>query len=167
MQRFIIMGVSGCGKSSIGAGFAAKIGATFLDGDDLHPQANVTKMSAGIPLNDADRAPWLAAVGQSFVTGDLPLVIGCSALKRSYRDIIRDNAGGPVTFLFLDGSRETIGARMAARENHFMPTALLDSQFATLEPPGADEGALRVNIDQPSEAIVTELVAHLSQASPN
>lgn len=163
MQRFIVMGVSGCGKSSIGAGFAAQIGAAFVDGDDLHPAANVAKMSAGTPLNDADRAPWLAAVGQSFVTGDLPLVIGCSALKRSYRDIIRDNANGPVTFLFLDGTREVISARMAERENHFMPPALLDSQFATLEPPGANEGAVRVDIDQSPEAIVAELVAHFDK----
>ena len=133
------------------------------DGDDLHPAANVAKMSAGTPLNDAGRAPWLAAVGQSFVTGDLPLVIGCSALKRSYRDIIRDNANGPVTFLFLDGTREVISARMAERENHFMPPALLDSQFATLEPPSANEGAVRVDIDQSPEAIVAELVAHFDK----
>ncbi|MEN8831410.1 gluconokinase [Pacificibacter sp.] len=163
MQRFIVMGVSGCGKSSIGAGFAAQIGAEFVDGDDLHPESNVAKMSAGTPLNDADRAPWLAAVGQTFASGDLPMVIGCSALKRSYRDIIRDNAGGPVAFLFLDGSRELIAARMAAREDHFMPPALLDSQFATLERPAANESAVRVNIDQSPKDIVAELVAYFKK----
>lgn len=163
MQRFIVMGVSGCGKSSIGAGFAAQIGATFVDGDDLHPAQNVAKMSAGTPLNDTDRAPWLAAVGQTFTKGSLPLVIGCSALKHSYRDIIRDHAGGPVMFLFLDGTRQLIGTRMAERKDHFMPTELLDSQFAILEPPTPDEESVRVDIDQTAEAIVTELVARFSK----
>lgn len=159
IDRFIIMGVSGCGKSSIGAGFASATGASFVDGDDLHPEANITKMAAGIPLNDADRAPWLAEVGKTFAHHDLPLVIGCSALKRSYRDIIRDNAGGPVTFLHLEGSRDVIAARMAVRSGHFMPPALLDSQFDTLEVPESDEAAVSVNIDQTPEAIVAALVA--------
>jgi gluconokinase len=164
MQRFVVMGVSGCGKSSIGADFAGQIGATFVDGDDLHPAANVAKMSSGTPLTDADRAPWLAAVGQTFAKGDLPLVIGCSALKRSYRDIIRDTAGGPVTFLFLDGTRAVIEARMAKRQGHFMPPALLDSQFATLEPPNDDESAVRVDIDQTPAAIVAELISRIDRS---
>tara|TARA_R110002096_G_scaffold91621_11_gene207208 strand:- start:169 stop:672 length:504 start_codon:yes stop_codon:yes gene_type:complete len=160
MQRFVVMGVSGCGKSSIGAGFAAGIGAHFVDGDDLHPATNIAKMAAGIPLDDADRAPWLTLVGQTFADQDLPLVIGCSALKRSYRDSIRKHAGGPVAFLHLDGTRDVIAGRMAARAGHFMPAALLDSQFAALEPPGPDEAAVRVDIDRFPDAIVAELVAH-------
>ncbi|MGJ8583102.1 MAG: gluconokinase [Marinosulfonomonas sp.] len=163
MQRFVVMGVSGCGKSSIGAGVADQIGAVFVDGDDLHPAENVAKMSAGTPLNDDDRAPWLAVVGQALAAQDVPVVIGCSALKRSYRDIIRDNAGGPVTFLFLDGTKQLIAERMAQRKDHFMPPSLLDSQFATLERPEPDESALRVDIDQSPEAIVAELVARIQQ----
>lgn len=160
IERFVVMGVSGCGKSSIGAGFANVIGATFLDGDDLHPQENIDKMAAGTPLDDTDRAPWLARVGALFAKDELPLVIGCSALKRIYRDIIRDAANGPVAFLHLSGSRDVIAGRMAARADHFMPPALLDSQFAALEPPSADEVSVTVDIDQTPEAIVRELAAH-------
>lgn len=160
IKRFVIMGVSGCGKSSIGACFAMQIGATFVDGDDLHPATNISKMAAGTPLDDADRAPWLAAVGQTFAENTLPLVVGCSALKRSYRDIIRNHAGGSVAFLHLGGLRDLILARVNEREHHFMPSALLDSQFATLEPPGADENAVHVDIDQTPDAIVAELVAY-------
>lgn len=159
-KRFVIMGVSGCGKSSIGAAFAARIGAGFVDGDDLHPAKNIAKMAAGIPLDDSDRAPWLEAIGQIFAQRDLPLVVACSALKRSYRDIIRAQAEGGVTFLHLDGTRDVIANRMAARLGHFMPSALLDSQFAALEPLASQEDAVRVNIDQTPDAIVDELVAH-------
>ena len=153
------MGVSGCGKSVIGAGFAQAIGAKFIDGDDLHPATNVAKMAAGTPLNDDDRAPWLADVGSAFLTHDGATVIGCSALKRSYRDIIRSAAGAPVMFLHLHGDRAVIAARMNAREGHFMPPLLLDSQFATLEVPSPDEAAVIVNIDQTPDAIIAELVA--------
>lgn len=158
MKRFIVMGVSGCGKSSIGAEFAARINARFLDGDDLHSAANIEKMAAGIPLNDQDRAPWLSSVGSAFQDEELPLVIGCSALKRTYRDIIRQHAGGPVAFVHLDGTRELIAGRMAARKGHFMPDKLLDSQFAALEPPGSDEDAVRIDIDQEPEEIVSRIV---------
>jgi len=163
MQRFIVMGVSGCGKSSIGAGFATAIGARFIDGDDLHPATNIAKMAAGTSLDDNDRAPWLAQVGTAFTHGNLPLVIGCSALKRAYRDIIRNHAGGPVTFLYLNGSKTLIAKRMAARKDHFMPPALLDSQFAALEVPDTDEAAIHVDIDQSPEAIVAELASHIQE----
>ena len=155
---YIVMGVSGCGKSSIGAGFAKAIGAQFLDGDDLHPAENVAKMAAGQALNDEDRAPWLADVGRAFHGAKGDMVIGCSALKRAYRDIIRQAAAGPVTFLHLHGEKAVIAARMQAREDHFMPPALLDSQFATLEWPDKDETAISVNIDQTPEAIIAALV---------
>lgn len=160
IERFVVMGVSGCGKSSIGGAFAAAIGAGYVDGDDLHSAENIAKMVAGTPLNDADRRPWLTAVGQVFSTSALPLVIGCSALKHVYREIIRSNSGGRVAFLYLDGTRDLIHGRIAARKNHFMPKTLLNSQFEMLEPPTAEETAMRVNIDQKPEAIVAKLVAH-------
>ena len=154
--NYVVMGVSGCGKSTVGAAFAAAIGGRFIDGDDLHPPENVAKMSAGVPLTDADRWPWLTLVGAT-LTGDV--VVGCSALKRAYRDRIRAVAG-PVRFLHLAGSKAVIAARMAARPGHFMPLGLLDSQFAALEPPGPDEDAVTVDIDQSLEAIVAALLAH-------
>lgn len=158
IQRFVIMGVSGCGKSSIGAAFATAIGGKFVDGDDLHPEANVAKMASGQPLNDEDRAPWLVKVGQTLGAGAGPVVIGCSALKRRYRDVIRAEAGQPVMFLHLAGTRDVLLARMAQRKGHFMPPSLLDSQFAALEPPGLDEAATTVNIDQTPQAIVAQLL---------
>ena len=155
------MGVSGCGKSSVGAAFTARIGADFVDGDDLHPQSNIAKMAKGIPLDDKDRAPWLAIVGQSFKDSARPLGIACSALKRHYRDTIRENAGGPVTFVHLHGIQEMIAQRMAARADHFMPTGLLDSQFATLEALGDDEQGVVVDVTQNLEDIVAALVTRI------
>ena len=162
-MNYIVMGVSGCGKSAIGAGFAKAIGAQFIDGDDLHPATNVAKMAAGTPLNDDDRAPWLADVGRTFDTVEGDMVIGCSALKRSYRDIIRNAASGPVTFLHLHGDKAVIAARMNAREDHFMPPALLDSQFATLELSEPDEDFVTVDIDQTPDAIIAALVAQTTK----
>ena len=152
--NYVVMGVSGCGKSTVGAAFAAAIGGRFVDGDDLHPPENVAKMSAGVPLTDADRWPWLDRVGGVLTGG---VVVGCSALKRAYRDRIRAVAG-PVRFLHLAGSRDVIAARMAARPGHFMPLGLLDSQFAALEPLAPDEDGVTVDIDQNLRAIVTELL---------
>ncbi|MEO8241484.1 MAG: gluconokinase [bacterium] len=157
MMRLVIMGVAGCGKSTVGAGLATRSGVPYRDGDDLHPAANVAKMAAGTPLTDDDRWPWLDLVARALAT-DAPLMIGCSALKRSYRDRIRHGAGGPVLFVHLSGARKVIEARMAGRTGHFMPVALLDSQFATLEPPAADEWHLTVDIDQPLNAIVTQIL---------
>jgi len=158
MSRYVVMGVSGCGKSSVGAAFALAIGGTYLDGDVLHPPENVAKMARGEPLNDTDRAPWLGLVAKALRTHPLPVVIGCSALKRAYRDLIRSGTDYPVRFLHLTGSRDLIATRMGAREGHYMPLSLLDSQFAALEPPGADEGAVTVDIDQPLSGIVTTLL---------
>lgn len=154
------MGVAGCGKSSVGVALGAALGLCYRDGDDLHPPENVVKMAAGVPLTDADRAPWLADVGAA-LAHDAPLIIGCSALKRRYRDQIRATAGDAVTFVHLSGSRAVIEARMAARQNHFMPVSLLDSQFAALEPPQPDELSLSVDIDQPLDRVVDEIVAGL------
>lgn len=158
MDRYVIMGVSGCGKSSIGTAFAKAIAGQFIDGDDLHPDANRTKMALGQPLNDDDRAPWLVRVGQTLHGGTGTIVIGCSALKRRYRDLIRHHAGQPVMFLHLTGSQHVLAARMAARVGHFMPSSLLDSQLAALEPPEADETAISVDIDQTPQAILAELL---------
>ena len=155
-QRIVIMGVAGCGKSSVGAALSHATAIPYRDGDDLHPAANVAKMAAGSPLTDTDRWPWLDLVAAELARS-APLMIGCSALKRAYRDRIRAGAGGPVLFIHLSGSRAVIEARMAARKNHFMPASLLDSQFAALEPPGTDEPHLTIDIDQPLAAIVARL----------
>lgn len=129
-----------------------QLGVPYRDGDDLHTPENVEKMRGGVPLVDADRWPWLDRVA-GVLRDEAPVIVGCSALKQAYRDRIRAAAGGPVTFIHLAGSRAVIEARMAARTGHYMPTSLLDSQFAALEAPGPDE-AVTVDIDQPLEAIV-------------
>lgn len=159
-SRVVIMGVAGCGKSSVGEGLAARLGVPYRDGDDLHSAANVEKMRAGVALTDDDRWPWLDTVAVT-LRDRAPIIIGCSALKRVYRDRIRAGAGGPVTFVHLAGSRELIAARMAERKGHYMPLSLLDSQFAALEAPGADEG-VTVDIGPPVSAIVETILARLS-----
>lgn len=159
--RIILMGVAGCGKSSVGDAISARTGIAYRDGDDLHPAANVEKMRAGIPLTDEDRWPWLDQVGRE-LADKAPLIIGCSALKRVYRDRIRALAGGPVTFVHLAGSRDLIAGRMAQRTGHYMPLSLLDSQFAALELPQPDEGALTADISQPLEALVDGIVKGLN-----
>lgn len=156
--RIVIMGVSGCGKSSVGAALAQRLGLPYRDGDDLHPAENVAKMAAGIALTDADRWPWLDRVAQK-LRDEAPMIIGCSALRRVYRDRIREGAGGPVRFIHLAGDRDLIAGRMAQRQGHYMPPSLLDSQFAALEPPGPDE-ALTVSIDQPLAGIIDRIAPH-------
>lgn len=160
-MKLVVMGVAGCGKSSVGLALATRIGASYQDGDDLHPPANVARMSAGHPLTDADRWPWLAQVGKALAKPGRR-IIGCSALKRAYRSRITTEAGGAVTFIHLDGSYELIRARMDARTGHFMPPSLLVSQFATLEPPGPDENAIRVRIDQALAGIVADILRGLT-----
>ena len=162
-MHYVVMGVSGCGKSSVGAAVAARLGADFIDGDDLHPQANIDKMASGQPLDDHDRAPWLVRVGATLATATGPTVIGCSALKQAYRDIIRTTAAGPVQFLLLDGRREVLLGRMTTRPGHFMPASLLDSQLATLERPGADENAHIFDIDQPFDTLVDAVVTRIQE----
>ncbi|MFN4171603.1 MAG: gluconokinase [Pseudorhodobacter sp.] len=160
-MRIVLMGVAGCGKSSVGEALAPHLGAAYIDGDDLHSPQNVEKMRSGTPLTDDDRWPWLARIGEALQGGDT--IIGCSALRRIYRDRIRDIAGAPVRFVHLSGSREVIAERMGARTGHYMPTTLLDSQFATLEPPAQDEAAITVDIDKTLDAIVTEILAALPE----
>jgi len=159
----VVMGVTGSGKTTVGEALAHAISATYVDGDRLHPQANIAKMSAGIPLDDADRGPWLAKVGETLRQRPAPVIVGCSALKRAYRDFITEMAGAPVLFIYLDGSRELISKRMHERTGHFMPTSLLDSQFATLEVPNEDENAIAVAIDAPLEEIVAKIEAKFGE----
>ena len=158
-SRYVVMGVSGCGKTAIGMAFARSIGASFIDGDDLHPAENIAKMGRGYALDDNDRRPWLLDVARELRSADEPVVIGCSALKRRYRDWIRKGAAAPVKFLHLSGTRDVIALRMMARDSHFMPLSLLDSQFAALEPPGPDEDSVTVDIDQAPDGIVAALLA--------
>lgn len=156
-MKIVLMGVAGCGKSSVGAELSDLLGLPYVDGDDLHPAANVEKMRAGVPLSDTDRWPWLAACAATLARGDT--ILGCSALKRAYRDRLR--AAGDVTFVHLSGPRDLIAARMAQRSGHYMPLSLLDSQFAALEPPQADETALTVSIDQPTRSIAAAIARQL------
>ncbi|WP_125609640.1 gluconokinase, GntK/IdnK-type [Specibacter cremeus] len=159
------MGVSGCGKTTIGALVAHELGLPFIDGDSLHPVANVAKMAAGTPLDDDDRRPWLAMVGHELASTGGGLVVACSALKRGYRDAIRAQAPGTV-FVHLDGSRDVLGARLEGRSGHFMPTALLDSQLATLEPLGADESGTVVDIAARVAEVVGAAVVGLGSLRP-
>jgi gluconokinase len=161
MSRIVVMGVSGCGKSSIGQALAKEIAAEFLDGDDLHPASNIEKMRRGEALNDEDRAPWLEKIGEALAPGDR--VIACSALKRKYRDQIRATAKSEVIFLYLRGQRETLLQRVAARPGHFMPASLLDSQLATLEDPLPEEKHLVADIELAPEAIVALFRAGLKE----
>ena len=156
----IVMGVSGSGKSTVGSLLAAKLDLPFVEGDDLHSEASKRKMAAGIPLDDADRAPWLDAIAATL--SGAPKVVACSALKRRYRDRL---AGAPdVKFVYLAGSPKLLAKRLSARAHEFMPPELLESQLATLEPPGSDENALTIDIASSLEAIVDRAARWLSGA---
>ena len=158
---YVIMGVSGSGKTTIGSALAGAWGAAFLEGDSLHPPGNLQRMAAGIPLTDEDRRPWLNAIAQRLRdarrarTG---LVVACSALKRIYRDLLRSSGAADVRFIYLAGERGLIAERMAQRRGHFMPSSLLDSQFVSLEEPSPEEDAWVCDIRQPPDAIVADLL---------
>ena len=153
-MKIVVMGVTSTGKSLIGARLAEALGGRFIDGDDLHPKANVDKMARGEPLDDTDRAPWLDRVGAA-LAGEGTRVVACSALKRTYRDRIR-HAAGSVTFVHLTGPREVIAERMAERKGHFMPVSLLDSQLATLEAPGMGEQVVTLDLTLNPTAMVRQ-----------
>jgi len=159
MTAVLVMGVSGCGKTTVAAGVAENLGWTLLEGDVFHPPANVAKMAAGTPLTDEDRWPWLRAIAAEAARHDR-CVIACSALKRSYRAVI-----GADMLVFLDGSKALIAERLRARKGHFMPPALLDSQFATLEPPGPDEHPLVVAVDRPPSDLIRTVIARIGEKS--
>lgn len=149
----VVMGVSGSGKSTVGAAIAQRLRVPFADADDLHPEANIAKMSRGEPLDDHDRYPWLETVGGWLAEHAEGGVMSCSALKRKYRDQLRHHAPG-VEFVLLTGSREVIERRQAARPGHFMPASLLSSQLATLEPLEPDEGGVVLDVAQGVDEIV-------------
>lgn len=157
----VVMGVSGCGKSTVGALLASRLGVEFVEGDAFHPPENVARMAAGVPLTDADRAGWLRALAAHIAqAAPRGVVVSCSALKRSYRDVLRAGSGA-LRFVWLDLPRAELEARMARRTGHYMPASLLDSQLATLEVPQADEAAIRVDGTGPTAEIVADALNRL------
>ncbi len=153
--QVVVMGVSATGKSTVGQAVADELGWGFVEGDDLHPPANVAKMQAGDPLGDADRAPWLDLIGEAVrqrADAGLSSIVTCSALRRSYRDRLRDGAGA-VFFVHLHAGFDVLEPRMQQRQRHFMPTTLLRSQFDTLEPLDADEDGVVVDVSSPPDVV--------------
>ncbi|AEG43512.1 gluconokinase [Isoptericola variabilis] len=164
VEHVVVMGVAGSGKTTVATLLAARLGVEYAEADEFHSPENIAKMSAGTPLTDADRAPWLAAI-RDWLTAEAdagrPGVVTCSALKRSYRDVLR-SARGRVRFVHLTGTPELLAERMAHRSGHFMPTSLLPSQLATLEPLGDDEDGLAVDVAAPPEEIAESVLARLA-----
>jgi len=158
VSPIVVMGVSGSGKSVVGAALAQRLRVPFADADDFHPPANIAKMSSGQPLDDSDRYPWLETLGKWLAEHPDGGVMSCSALKRAYRDQLRRHCPD-VTFLHLSGTVEVIGRRQSSRPGHFMPSSLVASQFATLEPLQADERGVIIDVDQSVDSIVDTYVA--------
>jgi gluconokinase len=161
---YVVMGVSGSGKSLIGAALARALRIDFVEGDEYHPAENVERMSSGVPLTDDDRVRWLRSLAMRIREAreaDTGLVMSCSALKRSYRDVLRAEAG-ELRFVFLRGTRALLAERLAERRGHFMPPSLLDSQFATLQEPSPDEEAWVCDIRESPQDLVAALVARAS-----
>jgi gluconokinase len=162
MSAWVLMGVSGCGKSEVGERLALALGAEFIEGDRFHPAGNVRKMSAGIPLTDADRAGWLEQLAGELAracASGRDVVMACSALKRAYRDRLRAS-GCKLRFVHLNGSRAVIAARMGARAGHYMPLSLLDSQLHDLEPLQADEDGMVLDVEASLEELVERIYRH-------
>ncbi|MFD1486463.1 gluconokinase [Ancylobacter vacuolatus] len=161
----VVMGVSGCGKSSVGQALADRFGADFIEGDALHPPASITKMARGEPLDDEDRRPWLAMICRTIADSRAAgrgVVVSCSALRRAYRDQLR--TAGPLDIVFLSGSRAVLAERMSQRAGHFMPLALLDSQLATLEVPTGEADVVTVDIDRPLADVIARAGEAIRQA---
>ncbi|MGV0645870.1 gluconokinase [Mycolicibacterium sp. XJ879] len=155
----VVMGVSGSGKSTVGAALAQRLRVPYADADDFHPPANIAKMTSGQPLDDDDRRPWLDAIGEWLAErGDRGGVMSCSALKRRYRDQLRRHCPA-IEFVHLSGTPEVIGRRQASRPGHFMPASLLQSQFATLEPLESDEDGVTIDVDQSIDSIIETYVS--------
>ncbi len=161
--RVVVMGVTGCGKSTVAAEIAARIGARFCDGDTLHSEESVAKMRRGEPLSDEDRWPWFARIAGFLNAEPVGAVIACSALKKAYRDYLRREVGA-VRFLFLDASPEVTTQRVSSRQGHYMPASLVTSQFAALERPDNEDRVTTVSADTPVEVIVRAFLAELSAA---
>jgi gluconokinase len=160
----VVMGVSGSGKSTVAGLLAGRLNWPLEEGDDLHPVQNVVKMASGTPLTDDDRWPWLDRVAEWIhrqVAAGQPGVITCSALRRVYRDRLRGDHGAHVVFVYLAGSKDTVGKRLTARSGHFMPSSLLDSQLAALEPPGPDENAVTVDAGRRAVEEADEIIERL------
>lgn len=158
----IVMGVTGCGKSSLGQSLAERLGRRFVEGDDLHPPANIRKMRMGAALDDTDRWPWLDAIGLE-INRNAGAIVSCSALTQRYRDRLREPATRPLQFVFLDGDRAVLLERLMERKGHFMPLSLLDSQLQTLERPIGEADVMTISIDQPTEAIVEQVLGALAK----
>jgi gluconokinase len=168
MTIAVVMGVSGSGKTTVAAGLAQQEGWILLEGDSFHPPANIAKMKAGIPLTDEDRWPWLRAIAakeDELLAAGQSAVVACSALKRAYRDIVIAGRADTV-LVYLRGSKEVIAERLKARKGHFMPPALLDSQFATLEEPGPDEDPIIVDVGRPPEEEIADALRQLQERMP-
>jgi carbohydrate kinase (thermoresistant glucokinase family) len=164
--RIVVMGVSGSGKSTVGRALAAALGLPFIEGDELHPPRNVARMAAGTPLTDADRQGWLQAVaGRLAAAAEPGAVASCSALKRSYRDLLRAGVPG-LRFVYLHGDAAVLAARMRARAGHYMPPSLLQSQLDTLEPPQPDEAAIGVDITAATDRLAGDIVRQLQAPAP-
>lgn len=162
-RLIVVMGVSGCGKTTVARLLAEQLRSPMLEGDDLHSPENIQKMAAGAALNDADRRDWLAAISQRICAASIAgraLVVSCSALKRRYRDVLRQG-DSRVIFVHLVGDKQLIQQRMIRRSGHFMPPALVDSQFDALEVPGADEHAIACDASQSPQAIVSSVLEQL------
>ncbi len=159
----IVMGVSGCGKSTIAELLGKRLGLPWYDADRFHPRANIEKMEQGIPLTDLDRAPWLDRLASEIALWEKTggAVLACSALKQSYRDVLSSRSTGPVSIVHLAGTKELIAERMKQRSGHYMPLSLLDSQFAALEPP---QNAIKVSIDGTPEKITDQIVAAMEES---
>lgn len=163
LPHVVVMGVSGCGKSTVGRQLAQLLGTDFLEGDELHSGQNVARMAAGIALTDEDRQGWLETLAGRLAEARAQgrgLVISCSALKRSYRDILRSGAPD-LLLIHLRGDYDLLATRMASRAGHYMPSSLLDSQFATLEPPDAEENALTLDVEQTPNLILNAIIERL------
>lgn len=164
-EIIVVMGVSGCGKSTIGAELAAVLNCVFIEGDDFHTPDALEKMKAGTPLNDEDRWPWLAKIASAIKTAHAPhgrVIVACSALKKAYRDFLGAQTGSAIRFVHLELTRNEAARRMAQRSGHFMPASLIESQFATLEPPRPDEAFITLDANQPPERIVQMIRQSLS-----
>lgn len=159
VRLFILMGVAGCGKSLYGAELADRVNAAFIDADEFHLPANIAKMSAGMPLTDDDRWPWLDALAAQMIIPSGIVFTACSALRKSYREYLASRAGVPIHFIYLDADRALIARRIAARKGHFMSPSLIDSQFATLEVPDDKEAASHIDVSADKDTVIDRILA--------